>query len=164
MFILKVAYWVSSCVHECLRKHYMDIELDNFPNNLNIKHLINPKYLFMSSLIYILQNYTYRAALSMMIFFTFIRTPHLFKIALSLISLLFYFLIIFGFLGQSEELRNPKTFFSVSFKWFIDDISLKGQIEVYLPFNRNIFMEDTIHKDLCGMWSSMKISVNWSVC
>merc|ERR1719450_1533607 len=48
----------------------------------------------------------------MMIFFTFIRTPHLFKIALSLISLLFYFLIIFGFLGQSEELRNPKTFFS----------------------------------------------------
>jgi len=58
------------------------------------------------------RNYTYRAALSMMIFFTFIRTPHLFKIALSLISLLFYFLIIFGFLGQSEELRNPKTFFS----------------------------------------------------
>ena len=60
-----------------------------------------------------MQNYTYRCALALMVFFTFIKIPHLFKSILAGISVLFYFLIIFGFIGKQDELRNPRTFFAV---------------------------------------------------
>ena len=69
------------------------------------------------------QNYTYRCALSIMVLFTFIRTLHMFKILLSIVSLLFYFLIIFGLIGHTEnELLNTRTFFSVP---KLSDISVK---------------------------------------
>ena len=49
-----------------------------------------------------------------MVFFTFIRTLHMFKILLSIVSLLFYFLIIFGLVGHTDnEFLNTRTFFSV---------------------------------------------------
>ena len=49
-----------------------------------------------------------------MVFFTFIRTPHMFKVLLSLVSLLIYCLIIFGLIGHKDnEFLNTKTFFSV---------------------------------------------------
>lgn len=68
---------------------------------------------FYLHFIFFLQNYTYRCALAIMVFFTFIKIPHLFKSILAGTSLLFYFLIIFGFIGKQEELRNPRTFFAV---------------------------------------------------
>ena len=48
-----------------------------------------------------------------MVYFTFIRTPHTFKWIMAAISLLFYFLIIFGFIGKQATLQNPRTFFAV---------------------------------------------------
>ena len=49
-----------------------------------------------------------------MVYFTFIRTPHTFKWIMAAISLLFYFLIIFGFIGKQATLQNPRTFFAVN--------------------------------------------------
>ena len=58
-----------------------------------------------------------------MVLFTFIRTLHMFKILLSIVSLLFYFLIIFGLIGHTEnEFLNTRTFFSVP---KLTDISVK---------------------------------------
>ena len=49
-----------------------------------------------------------------MVFFTFIRTPHIFKVILSIISLCIYCLIIFGLIGHRDnEFLNTRTFFSV---------------------------------------------------
>ena len=49
-----------------------------------------------------------------MVFFTFIRTPHMFKVLLSLVSLCIYCLIIFGLIGHRDnEFLNTRTFFSV---------------------------------------------------
>ena len=59
------------------------------------------------------QNYTYRCAMSIMVFFMFLRIPNIFKTLMCILCLLFYGLIIFGTLGTKEDLQNPRTFFSV---------------------------------------------------
>ena len=80
--------------------------------NPRVKNDFN--YCSLTSDILFFQNYTYRCALAIMVFFTFLRIPNIFKVFMCLMSLTFYGLIIFGSLGKQTGFENPKTFFSVS--------------------------------------------------
>merc|ERR1719264_1399212 len=65
------------------------------------------------------RNYTYRCSLAIMVVFTFLRVPNWLKLLVSLVSLSFYFLIIYGFIGEAvgtvsgvQGSRLPQLFFS----------------------------------------------------